>query len=184
MTEATGFQGADMLFDQYNVWRGIYARMGKASRDEPDWEGNQIWFRDGYPHPDWSAFVIAKRGEGFDLLQASTERRSDAVMSHQGFFSRLEDAGKFIIAAIGDYLRIDLRMDPVSWIWMDLGLAPNVEETIVSDSEVTYRLRDDHEVYSVMALGDRPYSHLLPMSYSELNQVLLQGFPDEVKPPV
>ncbi|EUA39686.1 hypothetical protein I549_3914 [Mycobacterium avium subsp. avium 2285 (R)] len=31
-----------------------------------------------------------------------------------------------------------------------------------------------------MTRGDTPYSHILPLSYDELNASLLEGFPDNV----
>lgn len=164
----------------YGKWRTIYSQAGKAPRDEPDWEGGRLWFRNGYPHPDWTAFLIEPKPNGFEVLRASTERRIDPVLSPQGFFSRLEVAGKFIIAKIGNYLRIDSRMDPISWSWEDAGVAPEVEELISSEREVKYRLRNDPDTYFIMALGDRPYSHILPLTYDQLTQELLHGFPENV----
>jgi hypothetical protein len=101
-------------------------------------------------------------------------------LSSQGFFSQLEIAGKFIIAKIGNYLRIDARLDPTSWSWEDEGSDPEVEERISNDSEVTYRLRHYPDAYAIMTLGDRPYSHILPLTYGELTQELLHGFPENV----
>lgn len=178
MSERNEFVGAESFLQHYNAWRNIYGRFGKPPRDEPDWQDGGLWLRDGFPNPDWSAFVIERTGNGYDLLQATTERRSDPVTSHQGYFSRFEDAGKYVIAAIGDYLRIDRRLDPVSWTWDDEGVPPGVEEIVSSDSRVTYRLREDHEVYCVMARGDRAYSHLLLLTYEDLGQMLLNGFPE------
>ena len=103
-------------------------------------------------------------------------------MSYQGFFSRLEDAGKFVIAAVGDYLRIARRLDPIAWKWMDEGLAPEVEEFISSDSDVRYQLRSNPDAYFVITLGDRPASHILPMTYEQLTEQLLQGFPEDTAP--
>jgi hypothetical protein len=168
------------LMRYHEKWSTISAKAGKAPRDEPDWEDGRLWFRDGYPHPDWSAFVIEPKEEGFEVYRASTERRVDPVLSLQGYFSRLDVAGKFIIAKIGNYLRINSRLDPISWQWEDAGLAPEVEELIYSDREVTYRLRNDPATYCIMALGDRPYSHILPLTYGRLTRELLHGFPVDV----
>ncbi|WP_155948668.1 hypothetical protein [Mycobacterium sp. URHB0044] len=158
-TDAAGFQD---LVEHYNGWRAIYRRAGKPPRNEPAWVDGALWLRDGYPHPDWTAFVIEPQVDGFKVYQASTERRIEPVLSYQGFFSRLQDAGKFVIAAVGDYLRIHCRLDPISWIWMDQGLHPGVEEDVMSDSEVRYRLRSDHGVYCIMMLGDRPVATSCP----------------------
>lgn len=175
MTDDSEVDGLDSLTAQYSLWRGIYARCGKPPRDEPVWQDGELWLRDGYPNPDWTAFVIRQSGNGFDVFQASTERRSEPVLTHLGFFARLDDAGKYVIAAIGDYLRIEKRLDPVSWSWQDQGLPAEVEEHVSSEARVTYRLRNDHEVYCVLALGDKQYSHLLLLTYDELNLLLQEG---------
>jgi hypothetical protein len=180
MTDVADPAGIAELIERYNMWRTIYTRAGKPARNEPQWVDGSLWLRDGYPHPDWSAFVIQPEASGYKVLRASTERRIDPVLSYQGFFSRLQDAGKFIIAAVGDYLRIERRLDPIAWRWQDAGLDPAVEELVKSDDEVTYRLRQNSDAYCVMTLGDRPYSHLLPLTYDELTDVLLQGFPDDL----
>jgi hypothetical protein len=168
------------LLQFYGKWRAIYSQAGKAPRDEPEWEDGRLWFRDGYPHPDWTAFVLEPTGDGFEVVRASTERRNDPVMNPEGYFSRLEVAGKFIIAKIGNYLRIDSRLDPTSWAWEDSGTPPEVEELIVSERKVTYRLRSDPDTYFIMTVGDRPYAHILPLTYGELTRELLSGFPDHV----
>ena len=47
-----------------------------------------------------------------------------------------------------------------------------------SEAQVTYRLRNDHKAYCVLALGDKQYSHLLLLTYEELNVLLQEGLPE------
>lgn len=180
MTDIAEAEGFAELIKHYDLWRRVYATAGKAPRNEADWKDGNLWLRDGYPRPDWRAFVIQPQAGGYKVFRATTERRDDPAMSPQGFFSRLQDAGKFVIAAVGDYLRIDRRLDPISWAWQDSGSDPAVEELIASDREVTYRLRGNSDAYCIMTLGDRPYSHVLPLTYDRLTNLLLEGFPEDV----
>jgi len=169
------------LMRHYGKWRSIYALAGKPSRDEPRWDDEgRLWLSYGYPHPDWTAFVIEPQLDGYKLFRASTERRNEPVLSPQGFFSRLDVAGKYVIAKVGNYLRIDCRMDPVTWAWEDAGLEDRVGEVVYSDREVKYFHSSDENNYFVMTLADRPYSHILPLTYDDLNSLLLMGFPEHV----
>lgn len=169
------------LIARYNKWRRIYGYAGKAAPDEPDWDSGRLYFRTGYPLPDWSAYVLeADRSGLYSVLYASTERRETPVESPQGSFSRIEDAGKFIVYKVATSLMIACFMDPLSWKWDDAGIDPRVDAQIQSDRVVRYVLRSNPEAYFIMTRGDTPYSHMLPLSYDELDAELLQSFSESV----
>jgi hypothetical protein len=172
---------ATELIARYNLWRRIYGYAGKAAPDEPYREGGRLHFRVGYPHPEWSANVIECGADGlYRVLHVSTERRDSPIESATGIFSRLEDAGKFIIFKAATSLMISCFMDPLTWKWEDAGLDPRVDAQVQSDQVVKYVLRNNPLAYFVMTRGDMPYSHILPLSYDELDAELLDGFPEGV----
>ncbi len=169
------------LVMQYNYWRKIYAFAGKPPPDEAVWEDGRLNFRFGYPHPDWWAYILEDTvDDNYRVLRASTERSDTPIESSKGIFSRIKDAGKFIIYGVAESLRIDCRLDPVSWKWDDAGLDSQVVADIQSDKVVKYVLRRDPSAYFIMTRGDMRYSHILPITYDELNAELLEGFPESV----
>ncbi|KAA1244121.1 hypothetical protein F0Q45_25125 [Mycobacterium simiae] len=169
------------LIGRYSRWRRIYGYAGKAAPDEADLESGRLHFRFGYPYPDWWAFILEGSADGrYRCLRASTERSVTPVETSQGNFARIQDAGKFIIYNIAESLRIDCRMEPISWRWDDAGLDPLVNMYIESYRTVKYVLRNNSNAYFIMTRGDMAYSHILPLSYDELDAVLLDGFPESV----
>jgi hypothetical protein len=171
----------DELLRRYESWRWICHYAGNAPWDPADTENGRLHFRYGYPHPDWWGYVIeGVQNGGYRVLYVSTERRTTPVESSQGVFSRVQDAGKFIIYKVGTYLRSAQRMEMIGPKWRSAGLDPQVDAQVESDEVVRYVLRSNPDAYFVMTLGDMPYSHILPMSYHELDAVLLEGFPESV----
>ncbi|BBX96767.1 hypothetical protein MLAC_20610 [Mycobacterium lacus] len=85
-----------------------------------------------------------------------------------------------MIYEVAESLRISCRLEPISWRWDDAGLDPRVDAYVQSDQVVKYVLRSNPNAYFVMTRGDVPYSHILPLSYDELDAVLLEGFPESV----
>ncbi|MDI3315988.1 MAG: hypothetical protein QJR12_17485 [Mycobacterium sp.] len=172
------------LIDRYNKWRRVYqyAGKGRLAPDEPDWENGRLYFRRGYPYPDWTAYIIeSDTDENFRVLHASTERRNTPIESLQAVFSRIEDAGKFIIYETVTDLRADCRMQSTTRKWRAQGLDPNVEKVMISDKQAKYILRSDPKVYFIAYSGGiQPYNHILPISYDELDAVLLEDFPENV----
>jgi hypothetical protein len=169
------------LLTRYNRWRWIYDYAAKSPPDEAHWENDRLYFRFGYPYPDWWAYVLEGTSDGhYRVLRASTERTVTPVESSKGIFARLQDAGKFMIYEVAESLRIDCRLEPLSWRWDDAGLDPRVDARIESDQVVKYVLRSNPEAYFMMTRGDMPYSHILPLSYDELDAELLEGFPESV----
>jgi hypothetical protein len=173
--------GIAELIGRYNRWRKIYAYAGEPPPDAADLHNGRLFFRFGYPHPDWWGYILEGADGGrYRLLRASTERSATPVESSKGIFARAEDAGKCLIYEVADSLRINCRLEPVIWKWDDAGLDPQVAADIQSDKVVKYSLVSNPNAYFIMTRGDIPYSHILPLSYDELDAELLEGFPDSV----
>jgi hypothetical protein len=173
------------LVTRYNKWRRIYGYAGKPrlAPDEPDWESGRLYFRNGYPFPDWTAYIIEAAAAGeFNVLRASTERRNTPAESMEAVFSRIDDAGKFIIYKAATSLRVDCRMESITQKWRAEGLNKRVDKLIVSEDQAKYVLRSDPTVYFIAYSGGiQPYNHILPLTYDELDAVLLEGFPEAVR---
>lgn len=168
------------LLARYNSWRRIYHYAGESPPDEADWENDRLFFRFGFPHPDWWAYVLEGVNGEYAVSRVSTERSAVPFETPKGRFSRIQDAGKFMIYEVAESLRISHRLEPLSWKWDDEGLDPHVDAHIKSDREVKYVLRDNPHVFFVMTRGDAFYTHILPLSYDELDAKLLEGFSDSV----
>lgn len=180
MTFEKGDPDIAELLVRYSAWRRIYSYAGQPPPDEADWEAGRLFFRFGFPHPDWWAYVLEASTGEYTVSRISTERSVVPIESPKGNFSRIQDAGKFMIYEVAESLRIDCRLEPLSWKWDDEGLDPRVDVQIKSDQEVRYALRDNPDAYFVMTRGDIPFSHILPLSYDELDASLLDGFSDSV----
>jgi hypothetical protein len=170
------------LIDRYNKWRAIYSYAGQSPPDEPERANGRLYFRDGYPYPDWSAFIIETTADGlYRVLHASTERRNTPLESERAVFSQFKDAGKYLIYEVADRLRGMKGLMPLERKWRAEGLDARVDKISISDRQAKYLLREDPGAYFVAYSGGiQPYNHILPMSYDELEAALLDGFPESV----
>jgi hypothetical protein len=168
------------LLARYNKWRRIYLYTGKASSapDEPDFEDSRLYFRRGYPLPDWSAYIIeVTAGNEFRVLRASTERRNTPAEAEEAVFSRLHDAGKFILYKVATTLRSETGLESITQKWRAEGLDARVDKVIISADAAKYSLLSDPTTYFIAYSGGiQPYNHILALSYDELDDVLLEGF--------
>lgn len=181
MTDHRELHKVQELIARYDKWRDAYVRAGKAAPNEPDWEGDRLYFRLGYPYPDWRAFIIDDTNDRYQVLSASTERSTLVTEGWKATFSRLEDAGKYVIATIADYLRIECKVQPIALKWRSDGLDPRVCKTELPDALAKYSLSRDPDIYMIAtARGIKPEHHVLPMTYDELNQVFAAGLSNEV----
>src|SRR3954468_19840600 len=122
MTNPKRLNGYEELLDQYSKWRDAYVLAARPAPNEPDWENGRLYFRIGYPYPDWRAFIIDETDGEDQVLNASTERSSIVTEGWKAPFSRLEDAGKYITATVADYLRIECGAEPIALRWRAEGL--------------------------------------------------------------
>lgn len=164
------------LLSQYEKWRAIYTSVGHAPRDEPVWERGRLYLRVGYPFEGWSGYIVEGNQGGCDVLRVTTEHRNEPAESKIGFFTDIEDAGKYIIWNVGESLRISCRVDPIEWIWDDLGLDPRVEQVSLDDYTSRFQLKSDPARYFVLQAGGiQPENRLLPITYTELDRELTNG---------
>ena len=170
------------LIEHYNKWRIIFSGTSEMVPNEPDWENGRLYFRNGYPNPDWSAFIVDVTDDGlYKVTHASTERREYPVESLHALFSRLEDAGKYIVYEVADLLRVAQQLEPLDRKWRAAGLDPRVNKITISEKQARYELRDDPAAFFLAYSGGvQPYNHILPLSYGELDAALLDGFPEDI----
>ncbi len=95
----SGDAGFHEVAERYETWRHRWvSAIGKEpSRNAPELMDGSLWFRNGYPHSDWTAEVIRPSQFGYLVLSATTERRSSPHIAVEAVFSRLEDAGKHVL---------------------------------------------------------------------------------------
>lgn len=169
------------LVNRYDKWRHIYTYAGQPACDAPVWESNRLNLREGYPHQDWTAYIVEPTDGGFNVLTATTERRNEPLEGLSGFFTDADDAGKYVIWNIGENLRVSLRLDPIEWAWQDAGLDPRVQQTSIEKFVSKYELKSDPSRYFILQRGGvQPENHLLPLTYDELDAQLLAGMPESV----
>ncbi|SOJ55789.1 hypothetical protein MSIMFB_03268 [Mycobacterium simulans] len=174
------------LIARYHNWRRIYRYADGEVPNEPDWVDGRLYFRNGYPYPGWSAFILeATSDRKYRVLHTSTERRNTSVESSRATFSRLQDAGKYIIYDVADALRVRLGLKPLEQKWRATGLDPRVDKIAISEKQAKYLLRSDEKVYFLAYSGGvQPYNHILSLSYDQLDTVLRDGFPKNVIRPL
>ena len=181
MTEPRDSTEYQELISRYNKWREAYLCGGKPAPNEPAWENGRLNFRIGYPYPDWRAFIIDETDDGYRVLNATTERSNVATEGWKATFSRLEDAGKYVIATIADYLRIECRTDPIALRWRTEGLDPRVSKEELPGGLAKYVLTSNPDAYMISTgRGTKPEHHVLPLSYDALNLILAEGLTHEI----
>lgn len=173
---------ADSLYfdfiDHYRKWIGIYSAAGQPAPDEPVWEDGRLHLRSGYPYDGWTSYIIDDAPGGFKVLTATTERRNSPSESLKGFFSNVDDAGKYIIWNTGENLRVACRVDPIGWAWEDMGLDPRVEQISLDKYVSKYVLKSDTSRYFILQAGGvQPENRLLPLTYDELDEILAADLP-------
>lgn len=171
-----------LFLDHYERWRKAYAADGRPPRNAPVWQAGKLYLRENYPHQDWSAYAFEQGSDGkVTLLTVSTERRIKPHEAVKAVFSSVALAGKYVLLTIGDYLRIQKRLDPVAWRLREAGLSPAVEKTSIDEKRAEYALKDDPTKYFITgARGISWNNWLLVLSYEDLNRALAEGFPESL----
>lgn len=169
------------LISRYARWSRISSIAGKRIRDDPAWEDGRLHLRVGYPHPGWTGYVLEPGEAGWAVFTVASERRDEPQESLSGFFSDVEDAGKYVVLRIGDSLRISRRMDPVVWAWETSGLDPRVRQISLDQYVSRFELKDEPSRYFVLQVGGvQPEHRLLTLSCDELDRILLDGMPESI----
>lgn len=170
------------LITRWQRWRRIYASAGQPAHDEPRWEARRLHLRHGYPLPGWTSYIVDPADGGYYVLTATTERRNSPLEASAGFFIDADDVSKYIIWNLGETLRMHRRLDPIAWAWEDSGLDARVRWTPRAEFVSKYELISDPSRYFILRAGGiQPENRLLPLTYDELVDQLLDGMPEELR---
>jgi hypothetical protein len=204
----------------YDLWRKIADALGGEPYDEAEWEDGRLYFRSDYADKlrewpkwkefgDWGAYIIAPTSEGYynvirSLRHERAYERSEKV---EVVFSKIADAGKYIIAHIGGSLSVHLmlkrriKLKTLATRWSETGLDPRIQVTPASERVLDYlikvrpdtdrvfakmhlkqyTLRDDPSAYGIAFPAEETYMQVLAMSFQELHEALLHVIPDSIK---
>lgn len=198
------------ITDRLNRWRSIQRNLGAPVYDEPEWEDGKLYFRNGFkeglhkwPHwkdtGDWSAYVIEPSPHGyFNVLQSlKGERDLNRRVRVQAAFRRAEDAGKYVVARVGNTLRISHGLGSIFIKWDDAGLNPRLQVADVTQEQLDYMrevcagirpglleqhlrryfLADQPHAYALPLPSEVPLMNVIPLTFDDLDAVLTDGMP-------
>ncbi|WP_328352500.1 hypothetical protein OG976_19880 [Mycobacterium sp. NBC_00419] len=189
--------------------RDAQRNAGLQPYDPAEQDGSRLYFRTKYregieqgranwrSRGEWSGYAIDwAHGGGYEVVfTRKPERSSKRAESVQAIFTRLEDAAKFIIANVGDSLRVDDGLQTLFLIWQDLGLDERISKTAPAEAECQRMIdllppgKEDlvrkhlekfvlgavPDVQSIGFPGVRPYMNVMPITYGDLENQLLDG---------
>ena len=172
-------RGFEELLARYEFWRKIALNTGLLAVDEPTWEAGRLFLREGYPYDGWTGYVVDQESDGYRVSMISTERQVDPVENPVVFCSDVEEAGKYVVWKVGSATRIALKLPSIVRDWRAAGLDPRVRQISEGQYVSRYELIEDPDRFftTLRSGGVQPENHLLPISYDELNEVLLEGLP-------
>jgi len=200
----TGTGGFDDIVVYYDFWRRIVGLTRNVTYDPAQWEDGRVYFRSDYleEHGDWAAWVIDPTHDGlYNVLSSRVPERSNDRHEHvEATFSRLDDAGKYIISQIGNSARMGVRLASLAIQWDDSGLDPRIDVARADSAAIdyllrvqpstvrnvaeqqlqVYRLREDPGIYAFAFPSKEAYMHVLALSFEELHLSLLDGIPDSI----
>jgi hypothetical protein len=169
------------FLSEYEKWRKIYGYAGAPSRDAPDWQAARLYLREGFPYPGWRGYIVDGSEAGYRVLTVTTERRNEPFESLTATFTDFYDAGKYIVWKVGSYLRVDLGLPSLTQKWTTEGLDRRVQVERLGEFESKFELKEDPDRYFIIRMGGvQPENRLLPMTYEELDAILLEGMPESV----
>jgi hypothetical protein len=197
----------------YELWRKIANFVGDGPYDQASWEDDRLYFRSDYSEKvkqwpqwaeqgDWGAWIIASTPKGCYCVIRSLvhERSTQRSESLEAVFSSNIDAGKYIVARIGDGVRTSLRLKSLFLKWEARGLNPRIKvepadqkaidlfnqkgasqiEDYLEKHLKSYRLQDDPNVYGITLYYEQPSMEVLALSFEELTASLLDGMPESI----
>ncbi|OBA61789.1 hypothetical protein A5647_09895 [Mycobacterium sp. 1100029.7] len=128
------------------------------------------------------------------------ERDAFRTETIEVMFSRVSDAGKYIISAIGDSVRSSVRLETLFVKWHDRGLDPRIQIEPASEEAVEflnrecptlkvgfaarhlkrYTFEESPQHYGFALPAEQPRMEVLALSFEELTAALLDGMPDHI----
>jgi len=168
-----------LFLDQYEGWRRLYASAGKPPPNEPEWKGERLWLTEGFPYPDWTGYILDRPDSLYRVSNVTIEHRNEPSESPVAVFTDIDDAGKYLVWRVATNLRTDLGLPSLTMQWRSAGLDPRVEQETQGEYSSKFSLRSNPRRYFQLlsAGGIQPENRLLPMSYEELDSVMLDGMP-------
>lgn len=199
----------------YNLWRNIANSVGNGPYDEAEWVADRLYFRSDYSDKlkrwpqwadsgDWGAWIIAPKPEGYICVLRSLKHEREAERSEriEVIFSRFADAGKYIIARIGNGIRSSRNIQRKSLFidWEERGLDSRIRveaagleiidflatERAALDRDYAeqhlrrYTLEDNPGSYGFALDYEQPMMQVLALSFEELTAELLEGLPESI----
>jgi hypothetical protein len=212
---ATYDEESEAMIRHYGLWRRIGNIVGGGPYEEPDWEDGRLYFRSDYwdklrkwpewaEFGDWAAWIIEPKPEGYICVLRSLKHEREAERSEriEVIFSRFTDAGKYIIAQIGDDIRSsrNIRLKTLVVDWEARGLDSRIRVEAASSKTVNflaanrptldrsyaeehlrrYALEDNPGSYAFAMDYEQPMMQILALSFDELTAALLDGMPESV----
>lgn len=205
--------GWSELITHYDLWRKISSSVGGDSYDEAEIQDHRLYLRSDYADKlkkwpdwaefgDWGAWIITSTAEGYFCVWSSLkhERQAERDEDIKVLFSKLSDAGKYVIMRIGDGVRVDLRLQTQYVKWDDRGLdshilvepanqeaiaflntqCPTLREGFAEQYLKRYTFENHPGSYAFAFPEDQPRMEVLAMSFEELTAALLEGMPDSI----
>jgi hypothetical protein len=205
--------GFTELVAYYEFWRKVANAAGSGPYDKADQEDGRLFFRSDYSDkvrkwPEWAesgywgAWIIASAARGHFAVLSSLlhERQNLRTESLCAIFSKIEDAGKYVIMRIGDSARVDLCLKSLFVKWDDRGLDANIlvepaNHAVINlyDNESPalkkgfaekhlkkYLLESDRGAFGFALPEEKPRMEVLTQSFEELTEALLDGMPENI----
>lgn len=176
----------DAAFDEFGtrfqLWRLRYAVADRPTWDPPSGADGRLWVRYGYPRPGWVGFVVAPRDSGYDLLRIRADVPDTPAETLVGFFGHADDVGKYILFEVGEHLRSLCGLAPLTSLWHAEGVDPRITVTPVAQYITRYELPGFPQHCAVLhAAGMQPQSRILVLSFDELDDLLCEGMPPNMR---
>lgn len=201
------------IVERLNAWRSRQQMLGSEAYDEPDWENGRLYFRSGYiaglgkwthwtDEGDWSAYIIEPTVQGYTNVLHSLKGERD-VHRHErvlAAFKRPEDAGKFVIARVGNTVRVTRGLDSIFVRWKRQGIDARMRESDATPDQLQYMrdrcagirpgLLEQHlrrfflaerpDVYALPLPSEIPLMNVLALAFDDLDAILTVGMPHDV----
>lgn len=206
---------ATEVIQYYELWRKIANSIGDTPYDEAEWVEDRLYFRFDYSEKlrqwpewaefgDWGAWIISPKPNGYICVLHSVkhERQAERDERIEAMFSRFTDAGKYVIARIGNGIRSsrNMRLKSVFLDWEARGLdsriqveaaGPEAIDFLATDRPTLdrdyaeqhlrrYTLEDNPGSYGFALDYQQPMMQVLALSFEELTAELLQGLPESI----